>query len=172
MNYANNELATINQKKAFGKKVAELRIKKGLTQEQLASKLDYKSRNAIYNIENGRSGMPFQKIRFLADYFKVDIDYLLDNSNPAIEDYNDNNINNPIVDVSLNCDNLNPAEIEELCEYIRSFAKEYKKVKTKENYVARFISMEINDEFSGLTDTQRQLASNIILSTIRAIRNN
>ncbi len=62
--------------KKFGKNVKLERIKKDLTQEQLAEKMDV-SNNYISGIENGRSNMSLGKILELADYIGTDVQNLL-----------------------------------------------------------------------------------------------
>ncbi len=63
--------------KRFGKNVKIERIKKDLTQEQLAEIMDV-SQNYIANIERGKANMSLAKILELSQYLKVNIKYLLD----------------------------------------------------------------------------------------------
>ena len=62
--------------KKFGKNVKLERIKKDLTQEQLAEKMDV-SNNYISGIEAGRENMSLGKILELADFIGTDIQNLL-----------------------------------------------------------------------------------------------
>ena len=62
--------------KKFGKNVKLERIKKDLTQEQLAEKMDV-SNNYISGIETGRENMSLGKILELADYIGTDVQNLL-----------------------------------------------------------------------------------------------
>ncbi len=62
--------------KKFGKNVKLERIKKDLTQEQLAEKMDV-SNNYISGIETGRENMSLGKILELADFIGTDIQNLL-----------------------------------------------------------------------------------------------
>ena len=62
--------------KKFGKNVKLERIKKDLTQEQLAEKMDV-SNNYISGIETGRENMSRGKILELADFIGTDIQNLL-----------------------------------------------------------------------------------------------
>lgn len=62
--------------KKFGKNVKFERIKKDLTQEQLAEKMDV-SNNYISGIETGRENMSLGKILELADFIGTDIQNLL-----------------------------------------------------------------------------------------------
>ena len=59
----------------LGKRIREERLKKGLTQEQLAEKVDI-SLNFMSLIENGKN-MSVQTLVNLANALDVSIDYLL-----------------------------------------------------------------------------------------------
>ena len=63
--------------KKFGKNVKIERIKKDLTQEQLAEIMNV-SQNYVANIECGKANMSLGKILELAIFIGVDIDCLLD----------------------------------------------------------------------------------------------
>ena len=60
----------------FGKKLMELRVAKGITQEELASALDI-SNKTISKWENDVSGPDLTMLVKLADYFEVSTDVLL-----------------------------------------------------------------------------------------------
>ena len=62
--------------KKFGKNVKIERIKKDLTQEQLAEIMNV-SQNYIANIECGKANMSLGKILELSKYMQVDINNLL-----------------------------------------------------------------------------------------------
>lgn len=62
--------------KKFGKNVKIERIKKDLTQEQLAEIMNV-SQNYIANIERGKANMSLAKIDELANYLNVKITTLL-----------------------------------------------------------------------------------------------
>ena len=62
--------------KKFGKNVKIERIKKDLTQEQLAEIMNV-SQNYIASIECGKANMSLGKILELAEYMDVDINLLL-----------------------------------------------------------------------------------------------
>lgn len=62
----------------FSEKLKELRVKKGISQEELSELLDV-SRQSISRYENGTSQPDFDKLLLLAKYFDVSIDFLLDN---------------------------------------------------------------------------------------------
>ena len=54
-----------------------LRVRKGMTQEQLASAMGLKNRDSISKIELGKQDISTQQISILADIFDVSISYLL-----------------------------------------------------------------------------------------------
>ncbi len=62
--------------KRFGKNVKIERIKKDLTQEQLAEKMDV-SQNYIACIETGKQNMSLGKVLELANHLNTNIDNLL-----------------------------------------------------------------------------------------------
>ena len=62
--------------KKFGKNVKIERIKKDLTQEQLAEKMNV-SQNYLACVENGRQNMSLGKILELANALEIDIEMLL-----------------------------------------------------------------------------------------------
>ena len=57
-------------RKPLGKRIAQLRKQKGLTQEQLSEMLDI-AKNSLSNIESGRSFMSFSKIQKLILRFHI-----------------------------------------------------------------------------------------------------
>ena len=68
----------------LGRRIREERLKKGLTQEQLAEKVDI-SLNFMSLIENGKN-MSVQTLINLANALDVSIDYLLNDSQKFCED--------------------------------------------------------------------------------------
>ena len=50
----------------FGERILKLRTEKGMTQDELAQKLGYKSRSSIAKIENGARDVPRSQIVELA----------------------------------------------------------------------------------------------------------
>ncbi len=62
--------------KKFGKNVKIERIKKDLTQEQLAEIMNV-SQNYVASIESGRANMSLAKILELSEYLQVEIEKLL-----------------------------------------------------------------------------------------------
>ena len=61
---------------AYGAKIKQLRINKGITQEQLAEKMNVTG-TYIVKIENGQRIGSVELAVELADYFGVSLDYLL-----------------------------------------------------------------------------------------------
>lgn len=60
----------------FANVFKELRIKSGLTQQEMADKLNI-SRSSIGMYENGEREPSFELLETIADYFNVDMNYLL-----------------------------------------------------------------------------------------------
>lgn len=60
-------------------RIKDLRIERQLTQLQMASLLGI-TRGAYANIENGRREPDISTLIFLADYFSVSVDYLIEHT--------------------------------------------------------------------------------------------
>lgn len=60
----------------FASVFKELRIKSGLTQQEMADRLKI-SRSSIGMYENGEREPSFELLEIIADYFNVDMNYLL-----------------------------------------------------------------------------------------------
>lgn len=60
----------------FSRRLIELRLRKNITQEELANKVGI-SRSAIANYEQGKREPSFDVLDAFADFFNVDINYLL-----------------------------------------------------------------------------------------------
>ncbi|MGG1662929.1 helix-turn-helix domain-containing protein [Brevibacillus sp. NRS-1366] len=78
----------------FKERLKELRTKKGLTQEALAASLDIPE-STIRRLESSDEGLPRrERLERIADFFGVQIDYLLGRTNePSPSDNNDNKNN-------------------------------------------------------------------------------
>lgn len=63
-------------RKAFGKRLKELRKQKGWTQKELANQLDIRYSH-LNKYENGMHVPPLEKLIQLADIFDVSLDYLV-----------------------------------------------------------------------------------------------
>lgn len=61
----------------LSKRIRFLRVRKGMTQEQLASAMGLKNIDSISKIELGKQDISTQQISLLADIFDVSISYLL-----------------------------------------------------------------------------------------------
>lgn len=64
----------------FSKRFKELRASQNLTQDELAKKLEL-SKSSISMYENGNREPDFETLELIADYFNVDMNYLLGNTN-------------------------------------------------------------------------------------------
>lgn len=64
----------------FANVLKGLRIKSGLTQQEMADKLNI-SRSSIGMYENGEREPSFELLEIIADYFNVDMNYLLGKKN-------------------------------------------------------------------------------------------
>lgn len=65
---------------SFGKKIRECRIKAGLTQEELAERLETQ-KNYVWQLENKSPARPSGKLLLkIADILEVSPDYLIDDS--------------------------------------------------------------------------------------------
>ena len=61
----------------IGKNIAMLREKAGYTQETLSEKIDV-SRSFLAHVEQGERSFSSYKLKILADYFGVPIEYFLE----------------------------------------------------------------------------------------------
>ena len=68
----------------YGSRIRSLRKKRGLTQEQLAEKMNV-STPYIAKIENGKQTGPVELAVEFAEFFAVSLDYLLMGSEPSKE---------------------------------------------------------------------------------------
>ena len=62
----------------IGEKIKEIRIKNGLSQEQLAKELGYTSKSTITKLETGVNNISVDKLELFAQKFNVIIDELFD----------------------------------------------------------------------------------------------
>lgn len=68
----------------FGERILKLRTEKGMTQDELAQKLGYKSRSSIAKIENGARDVPRSQI--------VDLAKALDTTPSVLMGWEDENL--------------------------------------------------------------------------------
>ncbi|CAK7192540.1 hypothetical protein COMNV_00741 [Commensalibacter sp. Nvir] len=69
---------------AIGKRIAKARHSKGLTQEELADKLDVTT-SLVGQYEKGRSGLTAKRLHQLIDILEVDMNYILTGYEPEEE---------------------------------------------------------------------------------------
>ncbi len=67
----------------LGSKIRSLRIKEGMTLEQLATSLNIK-RNMLSNYELGKSVISAELLTKIADFFGISLDYLTQRQNPVL----------------------------------------------------------------------------------------
>ena len=60
----------------FGDRLSALRKERGLTQDELAKRLEV-TKSAISMYENGKRTPDYEILELIADYFNVDMDYLV-----------------------------------------------------------------------------------------------
>lgn len=107
-------------KKIFGENLRRIRISRGITQEELASKLGYTNRSSINKIEVGRSDMPRSKIEEAAKVLNVSPLELFKN-----EPLEENTVLEEIVDEQLKAleisyEKLNEANKVRLATYLQA----------------------------------------------------
>lgn len=80
-----------------GARLKELRRENGLTQPDLAVKLNYASYKKISTWENGNTPIPMRDILKLADEFHVDVAYLTGDQDAPKHDYNNTGLSDKAV---------------------------------------------------------------------------
>lgn len=65
----------------LGEKIKEIRLKEGLSQEEFAKKLGYKSRSTINKIEKGINEISYDKLILLIKKYELETDELFDRTN-------------------------------------------------------------------------------------------
>ncbi|WP_144456885.1 helix-turn-helix domain-containing protein [Bacillus pumilus] len=87
----------------FGKRITTLRKKAGLTQEELAKKLNV-TRSALSQYELGTREPNYDLLLKIADFFEVTVDYLIGRSdNPDYKIIDDNKIeSDPDLQIAFN----------------------------------------------------------------------
>ncbi len=73
-------------KKAVGARLKETRRRQGMTQAELAARLDYSSERQLQRIENGETSCSVDKLMELAQILEVTTDYLLFGETEVQED--------------------------------------------------------------------------------------
>lgn len=75
------------QAKMIGQRIRLKREEIGMTQEQLANKLGYKSKSSIAKIESGERDLRQKNIKTIADALSTTPDYLMGWNTPMISDH-------------------------------------------------------------------------------------
>ena len=70
-------LQKVQYRKEFGERLAAIRTAAGMTQEELAQKMGYKSKTSINKIEMGKQDVSQSKITAFADALSVTVDELM-----------------------------------------------------------------------------------------------
>lgn len=81
----------------IGNNIKRARELKGLTQDELAKRMGYKSRSTIARIENGDNDVSQSKLKKFAEILDVSIDFLLDDGNKKIQIPHSRGIRIPIL---------------------------------------------------------------------------
>lgn len=63
----------------FGEKIKEIRLDRGLTQEEFAKELGYTSKSTVNKIEKGINDMSYDKLELLIKKFDLEVNELFDN---------------------------------------------------------------------------------------------
>jgi len=109
----------IEAKRIFGENLRRIRIAKGMSQEELATKLGYVNRSSINKIEVGRSDMPRSKIELAAKILGVSPLELFKNEpieEPVIESY----IDEYMQDIEKQVEKLNDTNKMRLSAYLQA----------------------------------------------------
>ena len=105
----------------FGKRLKELRTKNNLTQQKIAQDLNT-VQTTYSGWEKDKREPSYEKLKTIANYFNVSIDYLLENDNF------DNNSN--ICKLERTLSKEQKQKLEEMCKIM--FPNEYREIKKKE----------------------------------------
>lgn len=87
----------------IGEKIKQARIDKGLTQEELAEKLGYKSRSSVNKIETGGRDIPRSQIKRIAE--------ILDVSPISLLGFEDEKPTEPLTELTAKFDNIKPVQL-------------------------------------------------------------
>ena len=87
----------------IGEKIKQARIDKGLTQEELAEKLGYKSRSSVNKIETGGRDIPRSQIKRIAE--------ILDVSPISLLGFEDEKPTDPLTELTAQFDNIRPVQL-------------------------------------------------------------
>ena len=127
---------------SFGERLKQLRLKSGLSQQELSDELNI-GRSTLANYEQGKREPNFETLETIADYFNVDMNYLIGwESNDSLGNYNENieylasnapdlvelyneiRANDNLVILFDKAKNLSPQDLEQVLRIIDTFNKE------------------------------------------------
>ena len=118
----------------FGKKLAELREQKNLSQDELATELQL-SQSTISNYEKGTRKIDVESLQKICDYFNVPITYMLSDEKVvfhSIENHGENHgnfVNTTINTMSDKLIELYELRLKEKDEIISFLKKEIERIK-------------------------------------------
>lgn len=104
----------------IGQNIAKRRKELGLTQEELATKLGYKSKSTINKIELGINDIPQAKVKRFAEVLDVSVPYLM-----GIEEEIENN---PVQTAELHFEMITDGDLIELYEYFKKLGPKQRKI--------------------------------------------
>lgn len=102
-------------KKLFGKKLKQLRVESGLTQEKLAELLDLET-GTVCMIELGRRGTSFENLEKIIDVFNISYIELFDFEEIEAK-------NNTVKSITKELNELDDKELRFILKYIKDFKK-------------------------------------------------
>lgn len=109
--------------KEIGARIKSLRLERGMTMEELAQKVGYESKSAIYNIENARQMCSVPVLVRIAEALGVSTYYLQFGEEPSldilIENFRSESVSNLEYDLLLSFRKLSDDEKKMLVNIIR-----------------------------------------------------
>ncbi|MCZ2807915.1 helix-turn-helix domain-containing protein [Faecalibaculum rodentium] len=87
-----------------GQRIKRLRMRRHMTQQELADKVGFKNKSAIAKIESGNRETPEERLELIAEALDTTLDYLVygkDGYNKELGDYQDNKDHVTAIDPSL-----------------------------------------------------------------------
>lgn len=126
-----------------GDRIKKRREELGMSQEELAKKVGYKSRSSVNKIEIDGRGLPQNKIVIFAKALETTPAYLM-----GWEEINDGDIgnafaNNNLFEIINNISSLSPQEKKHFTNYLRLLEINRKKA---DNYVEQLLSIQEMDK--------------------------
>lgn len=108
-------------KKYIGNKIRQLREEKKYSQKKVAKDLGYESDTAIYLIEKGKRSLPIEKLKDVASYFGVSVEFLID----------PNYQKDPITEIAYRAKNLSRQDKEKVEDFIEFLKQKNNEVRSK-----------------------------------------